>query len=155
MAPSGKESTCQCRRRRRCGFDLWVGKIPWSRRWQPTPVFLLGEFPGQRAWRATVHGGAKSWTWLSNPALADVAEIWGCTLNNLFVLIAEVWVQFCKMTGDSDALVTPSMATGFCYAIIKGEDVTNYFISTSLKFYIFTTGITTSSLQDTMWTRCI
>ena len=29
-------------------FDLWVRKIPWSRKWQPTPVFLPGEFHGQR-----------------------------------------------------------------------------------------------------------
>ena len=35
----GKESICQCRR---LEFDLWVGKIPWRRKWQPTPVFLPG-----------------------------------------------------------------------------------------------------------------
>ena len=29
----------------RRGFDPWVGKIPWRRAWQPTPVFLPGEFP--------------------------------------------------------------------------------------------------------------
>ena len=29
----------------RPGFDPWVGKIPWRRKWQPTPVFLLGESP--------------------------------------------------------------------------------------------------------------
>ena len=29
----------------RPGFDPWVGKIPWRRAWQPTPVFLPGEFP--------------------------------------------------------------------------------------------------------------
>ena len=29
-------------------FDLWVGKIPWRRTWQPTPVFLPGESHGQR-----------------------------------------------------------------------------------------------------------
>ena len=28
---SGKEPTCQCRRHKRCGFDPWVGKIPWRR----------------------------------------------------------------------------------------------------------------------------
>ena len=28
---NGEESTCQCRRRRKCGFDPWVVKIPWSR----------------------------------------------------------------------------------------------------------------------------
>ena len=26
-----------------------LGKIPWRRKWQPTPVFLLGEFHGQRS----------------------------------------------------------------------------------------------------------
>ena len=31
--------------RERPGFDPWVGKIPWRRAWQPTPVFLPGEFP--------------------------------------------------------------------------------------------------------------
>ena len=35
----GKESARQCRRHR---FDLWVRKIPWRRKWQPTPVFLPG-----------------------------------------------------------------------------------------------------------------
>ena len=29
----------------RPGFDPWVGKNPWRRAWQPTPVFLPGEFP--------------------------------------------------------------------------------------------------------------
>ena len=45
---SGKEPTCQYRRCKKCGFDPWVGKIPWRREWLPTPVFLPGEFPGQR-----------------------------------------------------------------------------------------------------------
>ena len=31
------------------GFDPWVGKITWRRQWQPTPVFLPGEFQGQRS----------------------------------------------------------------------------------------------------------
>ena len=34
---------------KRRGFDPWVGKIPWSRKWQPTRVFLPGEFHGQRS----------------------------------------------------------------------------------------------------------
>ena len=33
----------------RLGFDLWVGKIPWRRAWQSTPVFLPGESHGQRS----------------------------------------------------------------------------------------------------------
>ena len=42
---SGKESTCQYRRLR---FNLWVGKIPWRRKWLPTPLFLPGKFQGLR-----------------------------------------------------------------------------------------------------------
>ena len=30
-------------------FNPWVGKIPWRRKWQPTPVFLPGKFHGQRS----------------------------------------------------------------------------------------------------------
>ena len=41
---SGKESTWQCRRCKRHGFDPWVQKIPWRRKWKPTPVFLPGRF---------------------------------------------------------------------------------------------------------------
>ena len=33
----------------RPGFDPWVRKIPWRRKWLPTPVFLPGEFHGQRS----------------------------------------------------------------------------------------------------------
>ena len=35
----------QCRRCGRHGFDPWVGKMPWRRAWQPTPVSLPGESP--------------------------------------------------------------------------------------------------------------
>ena len=42
----GKESACQCRRHR---FDPWVRKIPWRRKWQPTPVFLSGKSHAQRS----------------------------------------------------------------------------------------------------------
>ena len=30
-------------------FDPWVRRIPWSRKWQPTPVFLPGKCHGQRS----------------------------------------------------------------------------------------------------------
>ena len=46
---SGKRISLQCRRCQRRGFDPWVGKIPWRRAWQPTPVFLPGKSHGQRS----------------------------------------------------------------------------------------------------------
>ena len=44
--PSGKQSACQ---RRRCGFEPWVRKIPWRSKWQPSLVFLPGEFCSERS----------------------------------------------------------------------------------------------------------
>ena len=43
---SGKESACQCSRH---GFNPWAGKIPWRKKWQPTPVFLPGKSHGPRS----------------------------------------------------------------------------------------------------------
>ena len=40
---SGKEPTCQCRRRKRTEFHPWVGKILWRRKWQPTLVLWPGK----------------------------------------------------------------------------------------------------------------
>ena len=47
--PSGKEFAYQCRRHRRCGFDPWVRKIPWRKKWKPIPVFFLGKSHGPRS----------------------------------------------------------------------------------------------------------
>ena len=44
-----RKSSCQCRRCKRHRFSPWVRKIPWSRKWQPTAVFLPGKFHGQRS----------------------------------------------------------------------------------------------------------
>ena len=48
MWHNGKESACQCRRHERHRFSPWIGKIPWGRKWQPSPVFLPGKVHGQR-----------------------------------------------------------------------------------------------------------
>ena len=64
---SGKESACQYRRLRKWGLDPWVGKIPWRRKWQPTPLYSCLVNPTDRgAWRATVHEVTESQTRLSN-----------------------------------------------------------------------------------------
>ena len=46
---AGKESSCQCRRHRKRKFDPWVRKIPWRKKWLPTPVFLPKKSHGQRS----------------------------------------------------------------------------------------------------------
>ena len=57
VAQSLYEVCLQCRRPR---FNPSVGKIPWRRKWQPTPVFLPGESHGQRSLAGyTVRGVAR------------------------------------------------------------------------------------------------
>ena len=58
----GKSSVYQCRRP---GF--FSRKIPWRRKWQPTPGLLPRKSHGQRSLvQANVHGVTKSWTRLSD-----------------------------------------------------------------------------------------
>ena len=69
----GKEPTCQCRRHKKCRFNPWLGKILWTKKWQPTPVILPGKFHGQRSlagyspgsWRVGHNWPHNSliWTW--------------------------------------------------------------------------------------------
>ena len=46
---SGKELACRCMRHKAWGLFPQVRKVPWRRERQPTPVFLPGEFHGQRS----------------------------------------------------------------------------------------------------------
>ena len=68
---NGKESACQ---RRRYGFDPWVGKIPWRRKWQHSPVFLPRKYHWQKSLAGYGPQGQKELDmteWLCTHALAD------------------------------------------------------------------------------------
>ena len=67
---SGKEPACQCRRHKRCRFNPWVGKIPWRRARQLTPVFLPGESHGQRSLADYSPRGCQE---------SDTTEVTACT----------------------------------------------------------------------------
>ena len=58
--PGGPDDKRICLQCRRLGFNLWVGKIPWRKKWQPTPVFCLENSMDRGAWWATAHGVTKS-----------------------------------------------------------------------------------------------
>ena len=81
----GKESTCHCRRHRRCEFNPWVRKIPWRRAWQPTPVFLPGKSQDRGAWQATVNGVTKSQTGLCDFTFTFQANSRVFFLNDLYM----------------------------------------------------------------------
>ena len=77
---SGKESACQCRR---LGFNPWVGKIPWRRKWQPTP----GKSHGQRSLAGYSPSGPQraghnwatkqQWLFLLLPSNSQAPDPWG------------------------------------------------------------------------------
>ena len=89
-----EESTCQCRRHRRCGFDPWVGKIPWRRKWQPLQYSYLGNSMDRVCWWAIAYGVIKSWIWLSDWAQA---QVWSRALKALLheasLLDSPHWIQ--------------------------------------------------------------
>ena len=92
---SGEESTCQCRRCQKCGLDPWLGKIPWSRKQEPTPVFLSGEFhrneslgdynpqvAKSQTWLATEHNFAYLSTFLDVSIWKPLPTFWSTTLTS-------------------------------------------------------------------------
>lgn len=60
---SGKKSPCQCKRCKRSGFDPCVRKIPWSRKWQTTPMLAWKISWAEELSRLQSVGPAKSQTW--------------------------------------------------------------------------------------------
>ena len=77
----GKESTCQYRRRKRHGFDPWVRKIPWKRKWQPIPAFLPGKSHGQRSL-----AGYSPW----DQKESNMTE-WACTHAFLLLWLSRIY----------------------------------------------------------------
>ena len=62
---SDKESACQAGR----GFSPWAAKVPWRRKWQPTPVCLPGKPHGQRSL-----GGYSPWGHNSQTGLSTLRQ---------------------------------------------------------------------------------
>ena len=68
---SDKEHAYQCRKFKRCRLNLQMRKIPWRRKWQPTPIFLPGKFHGLVGYSPWGH---KESTQLSNWAHKNIEE---------------------------------------------------------------------------------
>ena len=83
--PSGSVRTRQqCRSHGRCRLDLSVRKLPWRRKWQPTPVFLPGESHGQSSLAGYSPWGHKE---------SDTTEV---TQHTLTVLVSEQRESWCR-----------------------------------------------------------
>ena len=90
----GKEPACKCRRHKRHRFHPWVGKIPWRRAWQPTPVFLPGESHGQRGLAGYSPRGRKE---------SDTTEVTQHTRNLNYVCKVPFTMQGNTCTGSRNS----------------------------------------------------
>ena len=125
---SGKESTCQCSRLKRSGFYHWVGKIPWSSKWHPTPVFLLGKSHGQRS-LVGPWGPRKSDTtkhthiWYFKWTSTSLALLIRCSRNtNLFLLFSYLIKRHVTFPFIFDKLFLP---VTFCIMKIQNFNLNN------------------------------
>ena len=95
---SGKESSCLRRRRKKWGFNSWVGKILWSRKWQPTPVFLPGKLHGQRSPVGYSPGGHKQLDIIEHTQIifkSQQASLMNCCSKAIPMLYATDKVNIC------------------------------------------------------------
>ena len=79
------------------GFDPWVGKIPWRRAWQPTPIFLPGNSMDRGPWRLQFIGSQlKSRTQLKRLNISKVGWFWGM-----------IWGRWCSLGEELLNIKTP------------------------------------------------
>ena len=105
---SGKEPACQCRRHRRCRFDPWVRKIPWSKNGNPLQYSCLENLMDRWAWQVTVHGVTKELDlteanqspimlvpWSQPSQSSELGEINFCRLNYPIygILLIAAWTE--------------------------------------------------------------
>ena len=90
-SPSGKQPVCQCRRQKRHRFNPWVWKMPWRRKWQPTPVFLPGESHRQRSLAGHSPRGHKEWDRLKQLSTRDKRSK---RLSSLTIFAVNLWLSY-------------------------------------------------------------
>ena len=91
----------QCSRAR---FDPQVTKIPWRRKWEPTPVFMPGKSYGPRSLWATVPGVTKSRTQLSDFASLHFMLERASLITQLVKNLPEMWESWIWFLGWEDPL---------------------------------------------------
>ena len=82
----GKESVCNAGDP---SFDPWVCNVPWRREWQRTPVFLPGEFHGQRSLGSQIVGH----DWVTN-GFQEELQLWQWVKES--IIFCNVLIKFWK-----------------------------------------------------------
>ena len=87
---NGKESACQCRRHQKYGFSSGSGRSPGVGSGNPLQYSCLENSMDRGAWQPTVHGVAKSQTWLS-------MHVWSLYTYFIKSFCHEWILDFCQM----------------------------------------------------------
>ena len=75
-----------CLQCRRSGFDPWIGKIPWRRKWQPTPVFFPGKSHGQRSLAGYSPWGRKGSDTITSDG-STFSSFWGLSFHFVYAFL--------------------------------------------------------------------
>ena len=120
-----------------CGmprFDPWVWKIPWRREWLPIPVFLPGEFHGQRnPWGRKESDRTEPLT-LNTAGEAELLRAeknthFGIRIWIVIICVLSLWNQehvtlpthqHVHQSGSSPELQCPEILLGFHYVVMMG-----------------------------------
>ena len=97
-----KEAVCQCRR---CGFDLWISKIPWK--WQPSPIFSPGKFHGQRSLVGYSPRGHQESNVTEQPSMQAHIKLWIPTVDSNEKHISTSNSRWKKNTKDATTSAKP------------------------------------------------
>ena len=112
----------QCRRHRRLEFDPRVGKIPWRRKWHPTPVFLPEKSHGQRSLAGCSPKGGKESDATERPSDWPQAHACDCIASN-----TSAW----KFVFSRSSLchlprrLVPYYLTSICYFLVSLCELTH------------------------------
>ena len=119
----------QCRRH---GFNLWSGKIPWRRKWQPTPVFLPGKSHGQRSLAGYSTRGHKE---------LDMTEKLSTSRSYMLQCVIVVFICACLGEGSGTPLqyfcLENPMDRGAWWAAVHGVARVRHDRATSLSLFTF------------------
>ena len=118
------------------GFDPWLGKIPWRRKWQPIPVFLTGKSHGQRSlagYSPWSHRVRQDWVSMHTRSLKFCLCLWW---DPHLSFLGSLWS--CPKA-DSQSFLLSTNADGTCYtpaSMVGSYDKVSQ-VEDSLYIYIY------------------
>ena len=117
---SGKESACQCRRR---WFNSWVRKIPWRRKWLPSP----GKSLGQRSLVGYSPWDCRRVRWLSNSTMTTTTDpkivVTGVSKDVEWESVRTSWKDLCFLSfsveGSPESLENEDFSSSSAITVFK------------------------------------